>query len=436
MTKVIGLRYEDKYKAERRVAIIPEHVEKLINEDGLHFVIENSDKRVFSDQEFINAGAELVEDVREKAEVIFGVKEMPIGYFEHGKTYIFFSHTIKGQPYNMPLLKNMVDSKINLIDYEKVADDKGRRLIFFGKFAGLAGMINSLWSLGLRFKEEGFETPFLKIRQSRDYSSLEAAKNVIAQVGREIAENGLPAEIPPVVIGITGYGNVSKGAQEIADLLPVEEISPDELLAVKERSDYKNNKVFKVVFREEDLSQPRLATEKFILGDYYDHPEKYQSVFEKYIPCFTILMNCMYWDSRYPRIVTKKYLKENYDPDTHQMKVIGDVTCDPDGSVECTVKCTMIEDPIFVYNPIDETITMGHEGKGLLVMAVDILPSELPRESSETFSYALLPYVKDIVNTDFSVSFDDLKLPPPIKRAMILHNGNFTPDFSYMNEYL
>ena len=240
MNNIIGIRHEDKYVMERRVAVIPEHAKLLIEQQGLEILVESSPKRIFTDDEFTAAGAKIVDDVR-KAPVIFGVKEMPIDYFEDEKTYIFFSHTIKGQEYNMPLLKRMVEKKNNLFDYERVADDEGKRLIFFGKFAGLAGMINSLWSLGQRLMEYGIETPFLKVQQSHNYNSLEEAKKVISDVGEEITEHGLPTELTPLTIGFTGYGNVSNGAQEIAALLPIKEVSPKELLTLTERNDLPNN---------------------------------------------------------------------------------------------------------------------------------------------------------------------------------------------------
>ncbi|MCD4675226.1 MAG: hypothetical protein K8S18_04425, partial [Desulfobacula sp.] len=187
---------------ERRVAIIPDHVKKLVNEQDIEIVVESSPKRVFSDRQFAEAGARIVTNLDE-ASVIFGVKEMPASFFEEGKTYIFFSHVIKGQSYNMPMLKKMVEKKVTLIDYEKVEDNKGRRLIFFGRFAGLAGMINSFWSLGLRLKEYGYDTPFLRIKQSHTYNSLEEAKKDITIAGKEIQKNGLPNEIAPLTIGFT-----------------------------------------------------------------------------------------------------------------------------------------------------------------------------------------------------------------------------------------
>jgi len=435
MNNIIGIRHEDKYVMERRVAITPDLAKVLIEQQGLEILVESSPKRIFSDKEFAAAGAKIVKDVR-KAPVIFGVKEMPIDYFEDEKTYIFFSHTIKGQEYNMPLLKRMVEKKINLIDYEKVADDDGKRLIFFGKFAGLAGMINSLWSLGQRLMEYGIETPFLKIEQAHKYNSLEEAKKVISNVGEEIAEHGLPAELTPLTIGFTGYGNVSNGAQEIAELLPIKEISPKELLLLNKHKELSNNVLYKVIFKEWDMSVPKNASDKFELQDYYKHPEKYVGVFEQYLPHLSILMNCMYWDERYPKIITKKWVKKAFGNGTPKLTVIGDVTCDPDGSIEITHKGTEIEDPVFVYNPDDDEASMGFQGKGILVMAVDILPSELPRESSIAFSKALSKYVKPIVETDYSVSYEELALPNPIKRALILHRGNFTPDFEYMKDFI
>jgi len=435
MKHIIGIRHEDKYLMERRVALIPKHVKKLIEEQGLEFIVEESPKRVFTHSDFEQAGAKIVKDLS-PADVVFGVKEMPIPFFEKGKTYIFFSHVIKGQPYNMPMLKAMMEKGVNLIDYEKVTDEMGRRLIFFGKFAGLAGMINSLWSLGQRLKVQGLDTPFASLRQSHTYDSLEEAKEEIRKVGLEIAAKGLPKEICPLTIGFTGYGNVSIGAQEIANLLPGMEISPEELLTLKDRKDLPNNVIYKTVFKEWDLSQPNDAGMEFDLQHYYNNPQEYHNVFEQYVPHLSILMNCMYWADQYPRILTNEYMKKLFAGGKPKLTVIGDVTCDPDGSIQCTFKGTEIEDPVFVYNPYTDEYTMGFEGEGILDMAVDILPSELPRESSVAFSNALVGYVKAIAAANYDVPFEELDIPGPVKRAMILHNGNLTPDYKYISEHL
>ena len=435
MNNIIGIRLEDKYLMERRVAIIPKHVKKLTGELGLEVLVEKSEKRVFTHDEFSKAGAKIVTDLG-SAPIIFGVKEMPLDFFEEEKTYIFFSHVIKGQSYNMPMLKKMMEKKVNLIEYEKVVDEMGRRLIFFGHFAGLAGMINSLWSFGQRLLERGIETPFARIKQAHTYHSLEEIKKVISEVGQEIIEEGLPAELNPVTIGFTGYGNVSKGAQEIAALLPIKEVDPEEFLALSQKKNLPNNVLYKVVFKEWHLSKHKKKNIEFELSDYYAHPEDYVNDFEQYIPHLSILMNCMYWDDRYPRIVTKDYLEKLFKKNTPKLTVIGDVTCDPDGSIECMHKGTLIEDPVFVYNPFTRKPTMGFKGEGLLIMAVDILPSELPRESSMAFSDALFKYVKPIATADYSKEFASLDLPGPIKKALILHQGKLTPDYLYLKKYL
>ena len=431
MKAVIGIRHEDKYLMERRTPITPSHAEKLIKQHDLDIFVETSPKRIFTDREYEAAGAIVVKDLSE-APVIFGVKEIPLAAFEKNKTYVFFSHVIKGQPYNMPMLKKMMEMGCNLIDYERIVDDQNKRLIFFGKFAGLAGMINSLWSMGERLKELGYnDNPFLGVRQSYQYASLTDAKEAVSAVGRQIAEKGLPPALLPLTIGFTGYGNVSIGAQEIANLLSSIEITPKQLLELENRKHIPNNIIYKVVFKEEDLSK-RKDGSLFDLQDYYAHPEKYENDFEQYIPHLSILMNCMYWDTRYPRIVTKQYIKELSAACNPKLAIIGDVTCDPDGSVEFTHKGTEIEDPVFVYDPVTDQAHMGFKGNGILVMAVDILPSELPLDSSVAFADALFPFVKAIAEADFDVPYGEITLPGPIKKALILHKGKRTPDYQYI----
>ncbi len=431
MASTVGIRYEDKYELERRVPLVPEDIKKLTGE-GLRIQVQSSEKRIFGDSEYSRAGAEIVPDMK-NADVIFGVKEVTIPSFEQNKTYVFFSHIIKGQSYNMPMLRSMIEKKVNLIDYEKVTDEKGRRLIFFGNYAGLAGMIDTIWALGLRLKYMGIDTPFIKLKQARMYNSLEEAKSDLRDISAEIAEKGLPEEICPLTVGFTGYGNVSKGAQEIFNILPFKEISPAELPGLN-NSKTSNKKLYKTVFKEEHLAE-RKDGSQFILQDYYDHPELFSGTFEKYIPHLSVMMNCVFWTEKYPRLVTKKYLKANH-TGSSKLLAIGDVTCDVHGSVECTELGTPINDPIYVYDPVKGTHKMGYTGDGLLIMSVDILPSELPRESSEFFSRELYPFVKSIASCDFSAGYEDLSLPVEIKKALILHKGEFTPDYRYIQNFL
>lgn len=431
----IGIRHEDKYLLEKRVALTPSHLIKLIKDTDLEFYVQSSAKRVFRDEEYQSIGAHIVDEFPEDVKTIFGVKEMPMEFFREGNTYIFFSHTIKGQYYNMPMLKRMMDKKVNLIEYERITNDEGKRIIFFGRYAGLAGTINSFWSLGQRWLKKGIANPFSRLKQAHTYDSLDEAITVFKDIAKEIEREGLSPEISPLVLGITGYGNVSHGAQELTDLLPFVETSPADLLSLNlEKSD--NKHIYKVVFKEEDISEPKDSNHHFELQDYYHNPEKYKNKFEQYIPKLTVLMNCMYWDSNYPRIVTKDFLESHFTNDTPRLEVIGDITCDPDGSIECTHEGTLIQDPVFVYNPINRIPTKGFDGDGILVMAVDILPSELPLEASKAFGDALLPFVEAIAKADFSVDFEALDLPKEIKRALILHEGKLTPDYQYIKKHL
>ncbi|HTX87567.1 MAG TPA: bifunctional lysine ketoglutarate reductase /saccharopine dehydrogenase family protein [Bacteroidales bacterium] len=434
MSNFIGIRHEDKYALERRAPLTPRHVERLAKQKKLDIIVQQSAKRVFTDEEYRQAGAE-ISDCLDKCSVIFGVKEIPVEEFEEGKTYVFFAHVIKGQEYNMPMLRRMMELKCNLIDYEKIVDEQGKRLIFFGHYAGMAGMINSFWALGHRLKEFGFESRLLKIRQARQYHSLKEAKDDISAIGQLIAESGIPHELRPFVIGFTGYGNVSRGAQEILGLLPVKEISPEKLLGLYHRKKLPDNIVYKVVFKEEDLYE-HVDGHPFDLNDFYTNACTYRSVFEKYIPYLSVLINCVYWDKRYPRLVTKDYLEKLFEKGRPQLTVIGDISCDKEGSVECTLHATPIDDPVFVYNPATRQATMGYAGEGILVMAVDILPAELPRDASEGFGDVLVNFVKPIADADFSEHFDDLDLPKAIKKGLVLHNGELTADYKYLEEFI
>jgi saccharopine dehydrogenase (NAD+, L-lysine forming) len=434
MSNFIGIRHEDKYTMELRAPLTPKHVKHLVEHHKLDIIVQTSEKRIFKDEEYRKAGAVISKDLK-KASVIFGVKEIPVDFFEEDKTYIFFAHVIKGQPYNMPMLKRMMELKCNLIDYERIIDEQGKRLIFFGRYAGLAGMINTMWSWGMRLTDYGYKSKMARIKQAHTYHSLEEAREAISSIGQLISENGIPHDLRPFVIGFTGYGNVSNGAQEILGLLPVKEISPEKLLTLKNRSKIPDNILYKVIFKEQDIYE-RIDGGEFDLQDLYTNPQNYKSKFEKYIPHLSVLMNCMYWDNRYPRIVTKDYLEKMFSKGTPKLTVIGDITCDPDGSIECMHKGTLIEDPIFIYNPATRTYKMGHEGEGILIMAVDILPSEIPRDSSNGFADVLMNFVKPIANADFELPFNDLDLPRAIKKGLILHKGELTPDYKYIEQYL
>ena len=434
MNRVLGIRREDKNIWERRVPLSPRAVEDLIR-SNLRVLLQPAPGRAFPDREYLQSGAEIEEDLT-PAQVIFAIKEIPLSFFQPGRTYMFFSHTVKGQAYNMPMLQRMMDLKCTLIDYEKVVDDQGKRLIFFGKFAGLAGMIDSLWTLGRKLEKEGTSNPFSALKQAHHYPDLNSAKQAVKQVGEEILAKGLPQSMPPFICAFLGYGNVSVGAQEIFNLLPYSEIKPEEILSVYKNPDSSRHTLYKVVFKEENLVEPVDPQKKFELADYYQHPENYHSRFYRYLPYLGMIINGIYWEKRYPKFVTCDALDKLYRENRLPLKVIGDISCDIGGAMECTIKATVTEQPVFTYHPGNRQIIDDFAPDGIAVMSVDNLPCELPKESSEVFSLALEPYVPSIVKADYGVEFADLNLPPAIKNAVILHQGCLTPNFGYLGKFL
>jgi len=436
MTNIIGIRREDKNPWERRVPLIPSHIRELIKVHGLKILVQPSPIRVFADEDFKLEGAK-VQDGLGAASIVLGIKEIPDALFEAGKTYIFFSHTIKGQPGNMPMLQILVERKCTLIDYERIVDENGRRLVFFGRQAGAAGMIDSLWALSRRLKAEDKENPFAPIRQTIDYQSLVEAKEEIAEVGERIRQKGLPPDIVPFICGFTGYGHVSQGAQEIFDLLPSDEIEPEEFGSFIEKGNFSPFRVYKTVFREEHLVRPKEPAAAFDLQSYYGHPENYVPVLEPYVRHMTMLINGIYWAPKFPRFVTKAFLRDLFggrqDP---CLKVIGDISCDIDGAMECTIRATDPREPVYVYDPAMDAALPGVQGRGPVVMAVYNLPAEIPLESSVFFSQSLMPFIPGIARADFGGSFQDCELPDPIKKAVILFKGEFTPEYRYMQDFL
>lgn len=433
----IGIRREDKSVWERRVPLTPEHARSL-KAAGIDLAVQSSRQRIFSDADYTAAGIAVQTDLHD-CDLIMGVKEIPLALIEHEKTYVCFAHVIKGQPHNMPLLKRMMERGVTLFDYERVVDGRKRRLIFFGRHAGLAGMLNSLWALGQRLKTEGIQTPFSRLRQMRTYESLTEARQALAQIAAEIREGGIPAAVHPLVIGIAGYGNVAGGAHEILDLLPVKTLQPRDLIHGPDPGSLSCRHVYCVVFKEKDCVAPKLPGNAFDLQEYYRRGrQKYNGCFEKYLPHLTVLVNCIYWDSRYPRLVSLQACRSLWPQSgvSPKLRVIGDITCDVSGSIECNVRTTDPGNPVYVYTPHSSDTTDGFAGQGPVVMAVDILPAEIPREASLHFSQALKPLIPALAEADYRAPFDELNLPAALKGAMILQRGKLTPDYTYIDKFL
>lgn len=431
--KPIGIRREDKSRWERRTPITPPAVAELVL-GGIPVRVQPSDTRIFTNDEFLRAGAVIDEDLS-PCSVVFGVKEVPPKCFLPHLGYSIFAHVIKGQSHNMPMLRRMMELGCHLIDYEKITDAEGRRLVLFGHHAGLAGMIETLRTLGLRMKWEGHDTPLLSIRSPYAYDSSEEAERAIAEAGRRIAGGDWPREWNPLVVGFAGYGHVSQGAQHVYAALFPREIEPADLTRVHEAPPERNPFV-KVVFREEHMAEPAAPGAPFDLQEYYREPSKYRGTFERHLPFLSVLVNAIYWEEKYPRLVTLDYLEKTWSGGRPRLRVIGDISCDIGGSVQCTHKATEPDEPAYVYEPARKRFVDGAEGEGPAIVAVDFLPAELPRDASISFTKALGPFLSPLARADFSRDFMDVDLPEPIQRAVILHKGRLTENYRYLASYV
>ncbi len=436
MGVTIGIRREDKNEWERRVPLVPADLADLSKNPHLDFTIQPSKIRVFTDDEYRDAGVTVAESL-DPADIILAVKEIPIDVLQPKKVYLYFSHTVKGQGYNMPMLRHLLDTGSTLIDYERIADEQNRRLIFFSVHAGYAGMIESLVCLAQRMAYHGVETPLAELKHAYEYNSLVEAKNHLVQIGQRLQNEGLGAHTEPVIIGVAGYGNVAKGCREVLDCLKVREISVEDLEDVAGMTAAQAGPLVRVVFKEEDMVEPRSDQAQFVLQDYYQRPGNYRGIFEKYLPHLDVLMNTIYWEDKYPRLVTRKWAQAHYGSDKRpRLQVIGDISCDIEGSIELTLKAPMPDKPCFVFDPVTGKVVDGVVGDGPVIMAVDNLPCELPRESSEHFSEVLGKMVPILGQADFSSDFEGLHLPPYLKKAVITHRGELTPNYRYLQDAL
>ncbi|HPF71301.1 MAG TPA: hypothetical protein PLQ13_11570 [Candidatus Krumholzibacteria bacterium] len=435
MSSIIGIRRETKNAWERRVPLVPADIADLVRDRGLEFIVQPSPIRVFADADFAAAGASVDADLS-PARVVLAVKEIPVDEL-HGRTaYVYFSHTVKGQAYNMPMLRHILDTGATLIDYERISDEQNRRLIFFSLHAGYAGMIESLRALGLRWQHLGRATALAGVRHAFQYPSLPAAEAHLREIGEQLAE-AATGDQPPLVVGIAGYGNVAKGCRRILESLPVREITPAELPGLAGGPSRETGPMLAVVFREEHMVEPKAAEAQFVLQDYYQRPQNYRGVFEKHLPYLDVLVNTIYWEDRYPRLVTRKWVKGAWHGEARpRLQVIGDISCDFEGSIEVTRKAPAPDNPCYVVDPDSGEIRDGVEGRGPVVMSVDNLPCELPREASEHFSKVLRDMVPALAQADFTRDFASLDLPQHLKKAVIAHRGELAPGYTYLREFL
>lgn len=437
---VVGILSESSNKWERRVPLTPSHCARLLHggrdRTGIsRIIVQPSTKRIHHDALYEDVGCEISDDLS-PCGLILGIKQPKVEMILPDRAYAFFSHTHKAQKENMPLLDKILAERASLYDYELIVGDHGKRLLAFGKFAGRAGLIDFLHGLGLRYLSLGYSTPFLSLGASYMYSSLAAAKAAVISVGEEIATQGLPAGICPLVFVFTGSGNVSLGAQEIFKLLPHSFVEPSKLHELYAKAKDKSQpvrtskRIFQVygcVVTSRHMVENNDSTKVFDKADYYSHPEHYNPVFhEQVAPYASVIVNCMYWEKRFPRLLTNEQLQ---DLTKKGCPLVGlcDITCDIGGSIEFVNQTTSIDSPFFRYDPLNNSYHQDLEGDGLLCSSVDILPTEFAKEASQHFGDILSEFVGNLA------SIADIKqLPAHLRRACIAHGGALTSLYEYI----
>ncbi|NXV09804.1 AASS protein, partial [Cettia cetti] len=440
---VLAIRREDVNAWERRAPLAPKHVKELTRM-GYKVLVQPSNRRAIHEKEYIKAGAVIQEDISE-ASLIIGVKRPPEDKLIPKKNYAFFSHTIKAQEANMPLLDEILRQEIRLFDYEKMVDHKGMRVVAFGKWAGVAGMINILHGLGLRFLALGHHTPFMHIGMAHNYRSSSQAVQAVRDAGYEISLGLMPKSVGPLTFVFTGTGNVSKGAQEMFSALPCEFVEPHELKEVSRSGDLR--KVYGTVLsRHHHLVRKRDG--QYDPADYDKHPENYISRFHIDVaPYTTCLINGIYWEQNTPRLLSRQDTQKLLVPVKsaagamdgcpelpHRLLAICDISADTGGSIEFMTECTTIDNPFCMYDA-DQHITHDSvEGSGILMCSIDNLPAQLPIEATEYFGDMLFPYIEEMLLSEGSEPLEKQNYSPVVRDAVIASNGSLTPKYQYIQK--
>ncbi len=391
---------ERKNPPDRRVVFSPEKCREVLKRfPEARIIVESSDIRIFPDEAYREAGLEVKNDISE-ADVLLGVKEVPVEALIPNKKYFFFSHTIKKQPYNRKLLKAILNKKIELFDHETIVNADKHRLIGFGYYAGLVGAYNGFRGLGLR--DGLFALP--KVETLPD---LEAVKKVLDKIS-----------LPKIKIVLSGTGKVTRGAKEILDHLEIREVTDAEFLA--ENFD---QPVYCVI----DVSEynKRKDGKPFNKEEFYEDPSNYESDFMKYARVSDMFITGHFYGNGAPYLFTKEDAKKS----DFRINFVADISCDVDGPIACTLRASTIADPFYGYNPISETETDFDAPGAITVMAVDNLPCELPKDASQGFGEM---FMENVIPAFFNNDQDGI-----LQRARITtKEGKLTPRFAYLQDYV
>ena len=394
-----GIIRERKNPADRRVVLSPEACKKVLQTyPNAEVFIEPSPIRTFADADYKNLGL-TVDSKMEDCDVLLGVKEVPIASLIPNKKYFFFSHTIKKQPYNRTLLKAVLDKKIELYDHEVITNEKGQRLVAFGRYAGIVGAYNGLRAYGLKF--ELFNLP--KAETLRDQAALISELQKI--------------KLPAIKILLTGRGRVGNGAKEMLDAMNLRKVTV---------SEYLEHQFNEPVYCQIDASEynKRKDGSRGNKADFFANPQEYKSNFFRFAKVTDLYIAGHFYGNGAPYLYTREDAKH---PEFN-IKVVADVSCDIDGPVASTIRPSTIADPIYGYNPQTESEIDYKDAKAIAVMAVDNLPCELPRDASVGFGEAFL---KNVIPAFFNHDKNGV-----LERARMTQNGKLTKRYAYLQDYV
>ncbi len=392
---IIGLIREGKVPADNRVALTPYQCRWLQNNRDVKVLVQKSEGRCFSDDEYSEVGIEVTDDMN-SCDLLLGIKEVPVEMLLPQKKYMFFSHTKKKQPHNRKLLKACIDKGLTLTDYECLTHEDGQRIIGFGFFAGIVGAHNALWAYGK--KSDLFLLP--RVHECHDYSTL--------------VRHYFGLKLPNIKIALTGSGRVAQGVIDIMHLMGITEVEPDEYL---ERSF--TYPVY-VQLKGADLyTHKELQTYK--REHFHEHPDEYISRFIPYAKCTDVLINGVYWDKQLPRLFELVDIDE-----TFVIQVIADITDDADGSVPINLGEVTIENPVYGVDRNSFTKTEPFLEDSIDIIAVGNLPNELPKDASNYFGEQLMKYILDDVFKEGS---------PIIENATMVKDGKLMERYNYLKEY-
>jgi alanine dehydrogenase len=399
MTK-IGILRETKSPPDKRVPLSPKQCAEVKHLfPNVEVVVQPSPIRKFKDEEYTDAGITLQEDLSD-CDILMGVKEVKMDTFIPNKTYLFFSHTFKMQPYNAGLLKSLLDNKIRLIDYEVIKNQQGIRLIGFGRYAGIVGCYNGFRAFGLK----------------HDLFSLKPAHEC---EDREEMEGQMKHITLPKTtrIALTGHGRVGKGALEVIKKLNIRQVTPEEYLA----NEY-NEPVYTHI--DSEHHNERSSDGGFDKAEFYKDASNYRSTFIRYARKSDLYIACHYWADDAPFIFTRDDVKDS----EWQISVVADISCDIDGPVASTIRPSTVDDPIYGYNRFTEQEVDYKDKDAICVMAVDNLPCELPKDASVDFGAELIKHVLPHLLGDDSEGII-------ANASETTLDGTLTEQFAYLKEY-